>query len=134
MQSSTLVAGDPVQARCTKCRKNTDHLIVTMAEEAPIKVQCNACSRQHKYRPPTAGKKPALQKTVNHREAGRKEWEAMRPGMDKAEATAYSMNKSYKANALIDHPVFGLGIVQRVVGGRKVEVLFEDGRKMMRCL
>ena len=133
MPSTTLVAGDPIQARCTKCRKNTDHIIVTMGEEVPVQVQCNSCSRQHKFRPPTAGKKPAMQK-VSHREAERKEWETLRPSMDCADAKEYSMTNAYKVKALINHPLFGLGIVQRVVGAQKVEVLFEDGKKTMRCL
>jgi hypothetical protein len=133
MQSTTFVAGDPIQARCTKCRKNTDHIIVTMAEECPGKVQCNSCSRQHKYRPPSAVKKPAVKRTVNHKEAERKEWETLRPSMNCAEAKEYSMTGAYRVKALINHPAFGLGIVQRVVGSQKVEVLFEDGKKTMRC-
>ncbi len=133
MPSTTFVAGDPIQARCTKCRKNTDHIIVTMGEEVPVQVQCNTCSRQHKYRPPTAAKKPAMQK-VSHRDVERKEWETLRPSMNCANATEYSMTNAYKVKALINHPLFGLGIVQRVVGAQKVEVLFEDGKKTMRCL
>ncbi len=133
MQSTTPVAGDPIEARCTKCRKNTDHIIVTMAEEGPAKVQCNACSRQHKYRPPTAAKKPAVRRADMHKDAERKEWEALRPNMNSAAATDYSMTAAYKVRALINHPVFGLGLVQRIVGSQKVEVLFEDGKKTMRC-
>lgn len=53
--------------------------------------------------------------------------------MDSAKAKAYSMTDAYKLNSLIDHPVFGLGIVQRIIGSQKIEVLFEDGRKTMRC-
>ncbi len=133
MQSTTLSAGDPIEARCTKCRKNTDHIIVTMAEESPVKVQCNACSRQHKYRPPTAAKKPAVRKAALNKDAERKEWEDLRPSMNSDKATDYSMTDPYKVKALINHPVFGLGLVQRVVGPQKVEVLFEDGKKTMRC-
>ena len=133
MQSIKLVAGDPIHARCTKCRKNTDHIIVTMAEEIPVKVQCNSCSRQHKYRPPSPEKKPAVKRTISHRDAERKEWETLRPSMNSAEAKEYSMTGAYKVKALISHPVFGIGIVQRVVGSQKVEVLFEDGKKTMRC-
>jgi len=133
MQSTTLSAGDPIEARCTKCRKNTDHIIVTMADEGPVKVQCNTCSRQHKYRPPTAAKKPAVRQAIQHKDAERKEWELLRPNMNSAAATDYSMTGAYKIKALINHPVFGLGLVQRVVGSQKVEVLFEDGKKTMRC-
>jgi hypothetical protein len=53
--------------------------------------------------------------------------------MNLAKATDYSMTATYKVKALINHPVFGVGLVQRVVGSQKVEVLFEDGRKTMRC-
>ena len=133
MQSTTLSAGDPIEARCTKCRKNTDHTIVAMAEENPEKVQCTTCNRQHKYRPPTAAKKQAVRKTINPRDAERREWEILRPGMNSEKATDYSMMGAYKVKALINHPLFGLGLVQRVAGSQKVEVLFEDGRKIMRC-
>ncbi len=132
MQSATLSAGDPIEARCTKCRKNADHVIVTMSEEGPIKVQCNTCSRQHKYRPPTAAKKP-VSRRASPQDIERQEWVDLRPNMNCGAAIAYSMTSAYKVKALIDHPVFGLGLVQRVVGPQKVQVLFEDGKKTMRC-
>lgn len=133
MQGTTISVGDPIEGRCTKCRKNTDHIVVTVVEEAPGKVRCGTCSREHKYRPPTAAKKPTARLATQHRDAERKEWESLRPAMNAAKATDYSMENSYKAKSLINHPAFGLGLVQRVVGSQKIEVLFEDGKKMMRC-
>ncbi|APG28224.1 hypothetical protein A7E78_10425 [Syntrophotalea acetylenivorans] len=133
MQDATLSVGDSIEGRCTKCRKNTAHIIVTLVEENPGKVQCTVCNREHKYRPPTAARKPAARRTVDPKEAERQEWQALQPTMNPAKATDYSMDATYKVNALINHPKFGLGVVQRVVGPQKVEVLFEDGRKMMRC-
>lgn len=133
MQTTIPVAGDKIQGRCTKCRKNTDHIIITMAEGGPAEVQCSSCSRQHKYRPPTATPKPAVKRTENHKEAERKEWETLRPGMDSAKAAVYSMTGDYRVKSLINHPLFGLGIVKRIAGYQKVEVLFEDGKKTMRC-
>ena len=133
MKSTSLSAGDPIQTRCTKCRKNTEHVVITMGDEGPVKVQCNTCSRQHKYGLPTATKRPAVRQTIKPKDAERREWEVLRPKMNFADATDYSMTNPYKVKALINHPVFGLGLVQRVVGPQKVEVLFEDGRKTMRC-
>lgn len=133
MKNTTLSAGDPVEARCTKCRKNTAHTILSMEEEAPAKVECGICNRQHKYRPPTIPKKPAPKRTVDPKEEARKEWAALRPGMNVSKAADYSMDANYKSGALMNHPLFGIGLVQRVVGHRKIEVLFEDGRKTMRC-
>ncbi len=133
MQDQTLSIGDPIEARCTKCRKNNQHVIVTLNEEGPVKVQCNICSRQHKYRPPSVAKKAAARQTVKPKSAECKEWERLRPSMDSAKAADYSMNAAYKVKALVNHPAFGLGLVQRVVGSQKIEILFEDGMKTMRC-
>lgn len=133
MQSAVHSVGEQLEARCTKCRKNTLHTIITLAEEAPGKVQCSGCSREHKFRPPTVPKKPAVRRSVNHRDAERKEWKTLRPNMNSDKAMDYSMTAAFKVKNLIKHPVFGLGLVQRVVGPQKVEVLFEDGKKTMRC-
>jgi hypothetical protein len=53
--------------------------------------------------------------------------------MNSEQASAYSMDSAYKVGTLINHPQFGLGLNQRVVGLRKIEVLFETGKKIMRC-
>jgi hypothetical protein len=133
MPNKKIAVGQPIEARCTKCRANTEHVIVTVEEDAPFKVQCGKCERQHKYRPPSVPKKPAVRKKADPKVAERKEWETLRPGMNSAAARDYSMTDAYKVKALINHPVFGLGLVQRIAGSRKVEVLFEDGKKTMRC-
>jgi hypothetical protein len=133
MENATLSVGDKIEGRCTKCRKNNEHTILTLVEENPAQVECTVCSRQHKYRPPTAAKKPAARQANQHKEAERKEWETLRPSMNSAKALDYSMTEAYKAKALINHSVFGLGLVQRVIGSQKIEVLFEDGKKTMRC-
>lgn len=133
MQSTTLSVGDPIEARCTKCRKNTNHIIVAMIEEKPAKVQCNTCEGQHKYKPPTTPKKPAARRTVDPKIAEKKEWQELMPGMSGKQKTDYSMTTAYKVGSLMDHPIFGVGIVQSLGGPRKVKVLFEDGLKTMRC-
>jgi len=133
MQSTTLSIGAPIETRCTKCRKLTEHLIISLAEETPATVQCKICNYQHNFRPPVDVKKTAARKAIQHKDAECKEWERLRPGMNSAKATDYSMTSVYKVKALINHPTFGLGLVQRQIGSQKVEILFEDGKKTMRC-
>ena len=133
VEAVVLATGDPIEARCTKCRANNPHVIITMAEEGPAKVQCDICSRQHKYRPPSAPKKPAVRRVVDPKVAERKEWETLRPEMNTKDAKSYAMTGSYKVNSLINHSAFGIGLVQRIAGTQKIEVLFEDGKKLMRC-
>lgn len=82
---------------------------------------------------PTAAKITAANKAIQVKDAEGKEWKELRPSMNSAAATEYSMSSSYKAKDLINHPLFGLGLVQSVVGPQKIAVLFEDGKKIMRC-
>lgn len=132
MQSAILSAGDPIEARCTKCRKNTNHIVVAMAEGVPAKVQCNTCSGQHKFRPPTTPKK-TVRRTADPKVAEQKEWVELRSNMKSEQATDYTMTTAFKVGALMRHPSFGLGLVQGLIGPRKITVLFEDGKKTMRC-
>ena len=39
MEISELTPGDPIEARCTKCRKNTNHIVVAMKDDVPAKVK-----------------------------------------------------------------------------------------------
>ena len=132
MQDPVVKSGQSIEARCTKCWKNLPHLVISVAEETPEKVQCSLCSREHKYRPPT-GKNLGLKRAASLKDADRQEWQSLRPKMDSDKAKSYSMTGAYRMNTLINHSVFGLGQVQRIVGAQKVEVLFEDGKKILRC-
>jgi len=134
MQSITPAVGDPIESRCTKCRKITNHIIVAIAEDVPAKVQCNTCSGQHKYRPPTVRKKPAPRRPVDPAIAEQKEWLKLQPDIEAKSAVDYTMKTAFKVGSVMKHPRFGLGLVQGNLGPQKVEVLFEEGKKKMRCL
>jgi hypothetical protein len=134
MQNATLTAGGPIEARCTKCRKITNHIIVAMADDVPAKVECNTCKGQHKYRKPAERKAPATRRTVDPKIAQQKEWEGLRSEIESKQALGYSMETAFKVGSVMSHPVFGLGLVQAKIGPQKIEVLFEDGKKKMRCL
>jgi hypothetical protein len=43
----------------------------------------------------------------------------------------YKLTESYKEGALILHPVFGLGVVSKVISQRKMEVVFDTNKKLM---
>jgi len=125
--------GASIDARCTKCRKNASHTILSLSGDSVDKVQCPHCSRQHAFRPPLAASTPTARRSTPPGEADRNEWQRLRPGMKSSLARTYSMNDAYKVKNLVEHPLFGLGLVQRIVGPHKVEILFADGKKTMRC-
>ena len=133
MPEEILSPGDPIQARCTKCKENTASIVVSIADNKPEKVQCGVCSRNHKYRPPIAAKKTTVKQAPLKKESDRNQWAKLLANVDSKDAAEYSMTAAYKLKAVINHPVFGLGMVQSSVGPRKVEILFESGLKTMRC-
>ena len=45
----------------------------------------------------------------------------------------YDMKASYQVGDLVNHPKFGLGVVRQLVGPNKVEIVFEEGAKLLRC-
>lgn len=53
-------------------------------------------------------------------------------GQPEASFVPYAMTTKYDKGALIAHPKFGRGVVVAVAaGGARIEVLFEDGTKLL---
>ncbi len=148
MSSKKVSAGDYIDARCTRCRIISNHTIVAMVEDKVVRVQCNTCGGAHNYRAPKA-EKP--EKVVKSRAAAapktpkaartarakavvleQEQWHTASLDADPTKAVPYSMNGSYKVKSWVSHPSFGLGMVISVVPN-KVEILFQDGKKLLRC-
>ncbi len=120
-----------------------------MVGEKVVKVECNTCSGVHNYYPPEKeGKAPSTgspasagrkkesvpRKTVNTKGAADfAEWESLRTDMDEERAIPYDIDGKFKAGDLVKHPVFGFGVVKTVIVPNKMEILFRDGKKMLRC-
>jgi hypothetical protein len=138
-------AGDTIGARCTRCREIRNHTIVAMVGEKVVRVECNTCGGVHNYKPaaeakpaaprkgPSAKAAPAPGKGARGRAGSeQREWEALRPTLQPEKALPYAMDAAFKVGDLVRHPVFGLGVVQSL-GASKAEILFESGRKLLRC-
>lgn len=132
MKSTVPAVGDIIDARCTKCLKVTNHVVVAMVGDKPANVQCNTCSGVHRYRRLDAIGK-STKRTGDSPAVKQEEWAQLRTAMSNENAKDYAMDREYRVGTVIRHPSFGLGLVERVVGNRKMEVLFEDGKKLMRC-
>ncbi len=50
-----------------------------------------------------------------------------------ASARPYAMNEAFVVGDVVDHPKFGSGVVQEVFPPDKMQILFRDGAKMLRC-
>ncbi len=142
--------GGVVESQCRKCGGTTGHTIVSFVEGEISKVECRVCGSEHKYRPENksaAPKKSSASKGKSTAKSGGKkkkkkedeepqidqEWLRQMEGKDKNSALSYSMQNSYAVQDLIDHPKFGMGVVQRLITPNKMDVIFQDGMKRLRC-
>jgi len=143
--STQLSAGSTIETRCTRCKGILNHSIVAMVGEKIVRVECSTCHGVHAYHPAKALKGPAADKAtskkaaaprktkVDPEAAARAEWVELQPGMDSAQAIPYDMNRPFRLKNLLSHPNFGLGIVQLLIPPNKIDVLFQDGKKRLRC-
>ncbi len=81
---------------------------------------------------PSAGKTTGL-RAAKAAQAVEDEWRkaiALAPGSSRR---AYSMQAAFAVDDLVEHPVFGNGIVREVMAPDKMRVLFRDGARLLRC-
>lgn len=125
--------GDAVRSVCTRCKKETRHVAVSVVDGRPARVQCSQCDGVHNYRDPTApppkprgGPKKAAVRTMEE------EWLAQMKGRDPKEAVPYGAIPRPSAGALVEHPSFGFGVVLKVIPPNRVDIHFQSGVRMLR--
>lgn len=129
-RSQAPAAGTETDAYCTKCKLILNHIIVAMNGRRIARVQCLTCEGVHAYRanPPGTRKKTTSRRsepTVTET------YDKVMAGRDIADAKAYRLESHFDEGDVMNHPKFGLGLVARVLADAKVEVVFEDGMKVL---
>lgn len=134
-----LKPGGNVDSWCGKCKLILAHTIEAMVGDKPARVHCNTCKAQHSYKPFEPGESPGQ---VRKREAGgspvpqpgksrASRYQTLLKGKNMAEARRYSPKDSYEPGDVVEHPTFGVGVTIAVRDGTKIEVLFDDGSKVL---
>lgn len=145
MERRVLTAGDTVDSQCTRCKSLLNHTIVAMVAGQVVRVKCNTCGSEHNHRPAKEPKVPAAKGAKAEKEAKSPRarsakapaisdeaiWDEMIRPLDPDLAAPYSMEGKFRANTLIAHPTFGIGVVAACQAG-KIEVVFKTGRKLLR--
>lgn len=146
MERRPLTAGDSVESQCTRCKALLNHTIIAMVKGEVVRVKCNTCGSEHNHRPvkeakpakATATKSAAPAKVARPRAVKAQPvsdeavWEELIRPLDPDLAVPYQMDGKFRANSLLDHPSFGIGVIAASAQG-KIEVVFKSGRKLLRC-
>jgi hypothetical protein len=134
--ATALKVGSDIDAWCTRCKMTLGHTILAMVGSRPVRVRCNTCQGEHNYRahenaePRKGNWEP---REVRERRESRPtvtSWEALLAGKDLARARKYSAKEKFASGEVIDHPVFGIGLVQEVRSD-KIQVAFKADVKTL---
>jgi hypothetical protein len=127
--------GQEISAYCGKCKDERSHTVTAMDQETVKKVTCSMCGSLHNYKQKPAAdttsgtgratKTRAATSTKRSREVAAFSIDPKRP------VKSYNMDSNFSAGDVINHPKFGLGSVESSPGPNKIEVRFQEGKKML---
>ncbi len=127
--------GGEVDSFCSKCELVLAHTVIAMVGSKPVRVKCNTCQGEHRYRPapgaPVEGGSVAARKAA--RPVREKKVEVSFEDLlaqRKRPSVPYSPKRTFAVDDVVDHPTFGLGFVTAVRAG-KAEITFRSDVKVL---
>ena len=126
--------GSDVEAYCPKCKADTTHVVISKYEEEIRRVQCNPCGDVHSFRKPRGETEDDVPEPVAARKRAmlkKPGWEEFFARRSQNDAKPYEFREHYRENLIVHHPKFGVGFVSEVVSDSKVEITFQDARRIL---
>lgn len=137
-ESRSPTVGADIEALCRKCG-DVWHVVAAVVDGEVARVQCKQCGAYHRYRPPAGAKKRKRPSAARSR-AGRSsrarkpeppsDGPTIEPDLTR-EIRPYDLQAAYEPADRIDHPRFGIGVVESVPAAGKMLVYFPGGRKLL---
>ncbi|WP_082342926.1 DUF3553 domain-containing protein [Vulgatibacter incomptus] len=132
--------GGEVDGYCTRCRMVLGHTILAMVGTKIARVRCNTCMGDHVFRPQPPGTKvekargegvvrPKARAAPRER-AEVRPFESLFSERALARARRYSPKERFSEGDVVEHPTFGLGLVEGVRHD-KIDVTFKAGGKTL---
>jgi len=141
------LVGKRIPAWCLKCKMELAHVVLYEKDRKAGKVKCLTCGAEHVYR----GPKPvstsrsvvaanldklnrptsALQRTQTAREAEARWILNSRELKPDRPIRVYAMEEHYACGDVINHTLFGLGFVERIVTDKRMDILFRGGLRTL---
>jgi hypothetical protein len=126
-----------VLSYCTSCKMDLIHTIVAVKGDKIVRVLCRTCKKEHAFRLPvelkaSSKKRRAVKSSVPQKaRSAAAEWEKAMEQVAGLAAKAYTPGGLFEAGEKVDHPMFGPGVVRRLISPNKMEVVFEEEVKVM---
>jgi Zn ribbon nucleic-acid-binding protein len=125
--------GSEVEAFCPKCKADTNHVVMFKYEDEIRKVECKSCGDVHAFRKPRGEVEEEVPEPLAAKKRAAKAkptWEQVM-AKTKKDPKLYMLADRYSENEVISHPIFGVGFVSEIIGTDKMEVTFQNERRVM---
>ncbi|HSB12235.1 MAG TPA: hypothetical protein VLM38_22300 [Blastocatellia bacterium] len=128
--------GQELNAYCGKCKEERTHIVAAMDGEVVRRVTCSMCGGTHNYKlkpaAPANGETAPAAAPAKRRGGSRRAKDSESFNIDpKRPVKSYDMNNIFSAGDVINHPKFGLGAVEVTLPPNKIEVRFQEGKKLL---
>ena len=120
------VAGE-IDAWCTRCKLELNHIVVAKLDGKVKRVQCLTCGGQHGYSAAAGARARSPAKRVSKKKVVRRR--VTEPD-DGRPAKTYSVAATFVPDDVIQHPQYGRGRVVKA-RGNKIDVKFLEGAKTL---
>ena len=119
-----------VVTKCAKCKVLIDHVIISQNAEGVIeKVKCLTCGSEHKYHPEKI--KLPRKKVVRAKKVDpARDFALLTERFKGKKPLRYTMAGSFRTEDIIDHNIFGMGVVISAFN-RQMEVIFSDRPRIL---
>ncbi len=118
-----------------------DHIILMDRDNAASRVKCKTCGSEHNYRSavpstkkPSVSSHPTREKKVKSglSNTAQAQWESKKNNLNPNNPIKiYRTKDTFRLKDVIQHHIFGLGFVERIISDSRMEVLFSDSIKQM---
>ena len=131
------VVGKSVDGWCARCKLMLAHTIEAVVNDKITRTHCNTCGAQHAHRrnPPGSGSAKGRGASTGARSTRAAspavDYQARLRGKDVGNARPYKMSDRFQLEEIINHPLFGVGLVVAVRDSNKIDVGFTDGMKTL---
>lgn len=123
--------GQEVDAYCVRCKADTLHVVLRQDDDEIRRVRCNVCDEPHAFRKPRGEEEePAEAPSKKKHSKAKPTWSQVF-GSAKKEIKAYHVNDVFSEMDLLDHSQFGKGFVSQLMDYNKIEVTFQDSKRVL---
>lgn len=132
--------GGDCLAWCSKCKMELAHVIMSMVGPRPAKVICKTCRAQHNFKLAPGSATPLLRSArTGTRKTSEKAitikvselWEKKMAERKSDAMKPYNVQHTFIVGDVIQHPNFGVGLVEDVKSNGKMTVLFREDEKTL---